>query len=66
VTTPDFRILDAGSIAVLTPQNIAAIAWVENNIGEHQTWAGGVVIEHRYVLDILTGIESDGLTVAGR
>jgi len=61
---PDFRLLDAGSICVLTPQNTAAKTWVNENIGDHQEWAGGVVIEHRYVLDIIQGIAADGLTIA--
>jgi len=65
VTTPDFRLIDAGTIAVLTPQTDAGTDWVEEFIpDDHQQWAGGVVIEHRFVLDILTGIEGDGLTVA--
>jgi hypothetical protein len=61
---PDFRLLNAGTIAVLTPCSDSAREWVEEYIPEdHQEWAGGVVIEHRFVLDILSGIDGVGLTV---
>jgi hypothetical protein len=61
---PDFRLLNAGTIAVLTPCSTAAEDWVDEYIDpDHQEWAGGVVIEHRFVLDILNGIDGVGLTV---
>jgi hypothetical protein len=65
VSRVDFRLINAGTIAVLTPYTAAGKAWVSTHIDpDHQQWAGGVVIEHRFVLDILNGIEGDGLTVA--
>lgn len=61
---PDFSFLDEGTIAVLTPQTDAARAWVDEHIDpDHMQWAGGVVIEHRFVLDIITGLDSEGLTI---
>ncbi len=60
----DFSILNEGSILVLTPETDEGQAWVEENLpGDALRWAGGYVIEPRYMEDILTGILSDGLTV---
>jgi hypothetical protein len=70
MTPYDFRLQDEGTIVVLHPCNDAARTWIDDNIYGHpvdlnpQWWGGGIVIEHRFVLDILQGIESDGLTVA--
>ncbi len=60
----DFSLSDHGSIVLLHPLTFAARAWVEEHIDpDHQEWAGSVVIEPRYVLDIVRGIEADGLEV---
>ena len=66
MTPYDFRLQDEGTIVILHPCNDAAGDWLYEHVAEPQWWGGGVVIEHRFVLDILQGIESDGLTVAGR
>jgi hypothetical protein len=61
---PDFRLEDQGTIAILFPQNDAAEDWVFQNLPSDATrWAGGIVIEHRYVGDIVFGIRNDGLVV---
>ena len=60
----DFRFTDHGSICLLTPLSAQALDWVENNLPkERQTWGGGIVIEPRYVDDIVEGFMEDGLTV---
>lgn len=60
----DFDLYDHGSLCVLIPMTRAAARWLSDNIGEDATtWGGGVVIEPRYVDDILLGIDDDGLTV---
>jgi hypothetical protein len=64
---PDFTILVDGSIALLTPVSKSAHDWVEQNIGRDnglQPWWPTVVIEHRYVADILEGVRNDGLVIA--
>jgi hypothetical protein len=60
---PDFQIQNEGSLVILYPQSDAGRNWIAEHIGEHQEWCGGVVIESRYVGDVLAGIESDGLEV---
>jgi hypothetical protein len=65
--TPDFRLQNEGTIAVLYPENDAAREWLdENSYSDENTptwWGGGIVIEHRYVLDIAEGIVRCGLTI---
>jgi hypothetical protein len=65
---PDFSFQNHGSICILTPLTPAAEDWFSEHLPvdnpETQFWAGGIVIEPRYVLDIISGIQSDGLSVA--
>lgn len=66
-TTPDFAILNAGSIFILTAITEAADAWVEEKVGindETQYWGQkGIVVEHRYIDDIIAGIRESELTL---
>lgn len=59
-----FALVDHGSIAILTARTQAARDWIAENMPAHaQTWSGGgVVIEPRYALPILDGIDDAGLT----
>ncbi len=63
---PDFLIENHGSIFLLKPQTDLAISWVEENIGQDNgfqpNWPN-VVIEHRYIADIVAGIKDDGFAV---
>jgi hypothetical protein len=62
---PDFTLSRTGSLAILTPLSAAGNAWACSRLyhAETQFYAGGVVLEPRYVADIVEGIENDGLTV---
>ena len=67
--TPDFIFRNEGTIGVLFPKTDVAEQWLTDNVGaEAQYFCGcapsdrGLVIEHRYVQDILFGIHNDGLT----
>lgn len=68
LTEYDFRLQNEGSIFVLHPENDAARGWIEDHLygdefSDPQWWGGGVVIEHRFVQDIVIGIVNDGLTI---
>jgi len=65
-SSPDFICSGNGSLYLLRPLNqIIARLWIETHIHpEHQTFAGSVVVEHRYVWDVLRGILEDGLAVS--
>jgi hypothetical protein len=64
--TPDFICENHGSIFLLKPLTPSAESWLEENIGQEnafQPYWPTCVIEHRYVSDIVAGIENDGLAV---
>lgn len=63
----DFAFSNHGSICVLMPLTRAARAWLECNVinEETQIWAGGVVVEPRYVGALVQGIYQDGFTIDG-
>jgi hypothetical protein len=66
VNAPDFKVLGHGSTYILTPLTPAAHDWVSEFLPEDaQRWAGGVVIEHRYISDVVSGAQRDGLSVRG-
>ena len=63
---PDFSLVDHGSIWLLTPNTPQANAWVADNIiiAEDSQWSGrALVIEPRFVPDIVEGFQQEGLTV---
>lgn len=62
----DFLVENHGSICILQPLTADAHQWVEDNIAQNeetQYWAGGIVVEPRYMGPILVGIANDGLVV---
>jgi len=62
----DFAIENHGSIFLLKPYTKAAKAWVNENIGQdngYQPMWPTVVLEVRYVDNVLQGIANDGLAV---
>jgi hypothetical protein len=63
---PDFVVEDHGSIFLLKPLTPPATSWVEDHIGQenaYQPYLPTVVVEHRYIADIVAGIQNDGLAV---
>ena len=62
----DFLLENHGSIFLLRPQTTSARLWVDENIGHYngyQPYYPTVVVEHRYIANIVEGIENDGLAV---
>ncbi len=63
---PDFVVESHSSIFLLRPQNEQAVSWVNAHIGSEngfQPYWPTVVVEHRYIADIVAGIQTDGLAV---
>lgn len=61
---PDFNVSNHGSIFLLFPNSKDAHDWVEERLPEErQTFGRAIVVEHRYIADIVDGILCDGLTV---
>ncbi len=64
MSTKDFTIRNEGTIYILVPNTESAQEWVDDNIEDnYQPWAGGVVVGHRYIVDLSEGIINAGLSV---
>lgn len=60
----DFTVQNHGSIFILTPHTPEAEAWVEEHIPDDaQLWGNGIVVEHRFIDNIVEGARADGLEV---
>jgi hypothetical protein len=60
----DFLVHGGGSVYLLRPISPAGAAWADQHIPSDATWFGGaIVVEHRYIRDIVVGATCDGLTV---
>jgi hypothetical protein len=63
---PDFVVENHGSIFPLKPQSVPTISWIAEHIDQdkgYQPHFPAVIVEHRYVADIVAGIQNDGLDV---
>jgi hypothetical protein len=61
---PDFRVTGGGSVFLLHPVSKAAKAWASEHLPEDaQRFGNAVVVEHRYISDVVHGAMADGLTV---
>lgn len=61
----DFTISFQGTISILYPKSTAAVEWIDEHVPTYTAWCGGVVIDHRYVGDIVNGIHDAGLVIDG-
>jgi hypothetical protein len=60
----DFRVVNQVTLFLLTPMAPEANAWVEENLPkDRMTWGSSVVVEHRYIRDIVEEIILQGMTV---
>jgi hypothetical protein len=60
----DFTVQNEGSIFLLRPHTQSANDWIGEHIPDDaQFFGNAVVVEHRYIADIVAGIQSDGLEV---
>jgi hypothetical protein len=61
----DFTVQNEGSIFLLHPHTQAAQDWVSEHIpADAQRFGSAVVIEHRYICDIVDGIRALSLEVS--
>lgn len=62
----DIQIQNEGFIFLVHALTKKAKAWIQENINaEESTFFGSaLVVEHRYIRDVLAGMESDGLEIA--
>ena len=61
---PDIRVENHGSLFLLRPRTKRAACWLDEVIAEDaQYWGDAVVVEPRYVAEIVNGAREDGLEV---
>jgi hypothetical protein len=61
---PDFQVQNHGSIFLLEPITNAAVAWIDEHLpSDHMLFGACVVVEHRYIADIVEGAVAAGLVV---
>ena len=63
----DFEVIQTGSVCLLQPLTKLASNWVDKNIGAdngYQPYYPTVIVEPRYLGDIMEGIKTDGLQLA--
>jgi hypothetical protein len=60
----DFIVQDEGTIFLLQPLTDAAQEWIDEHIPEDAMYLrSAVVVEHRFICDIIAGVTSVGLRV---
>ena len=63
----DFTVNNQGTIFILTGITDSCKAWIEEHVGndETQAWGkDGIVVEHRYIQDIVNGLQAEGFVGA--
>jgi hypothetical protein len=59
----DFLVNNQGSIFLLTPVTEAATEWADEHLPEDAMHFGNaIVVEHRFIRDLVSGFMNDGLT----
>lgn len=60
----DVYIEHHGSVWLVSPQTGRALHWIAVSVDPEATWMGdALVVEHRYVEDVVEGMTADGLVV---
>jgi hypothetical protein len=63
-TQPDFFVENHGTIFLLQPLTPVANSWIQENLPEDRlAFGSAVVVEPRYITDIVRGAQADGLGV---
>jgi len=61
----DFQVINHGTLYLLIPNTPRAKQWVTDNLSrDHTKYNDASVIEHRYIGDIIDGIQADDLEIA--
>lgn len=64
-TKVDFQVVNHGSLYLLVPNTPRARQWIQDNLPQnHMKYDDASVIEHRYIGDIIDGIQADDLDIA--
>lgn len=53
------RVYNHGSICLVKPESDQEREWLEEHVSEPMWWAGGLVVEPRYVEPLLAGLAGE-------
>jgi hypothetical protein len=60
----DLKVENHGSIFLLRSMTEIGRDWLTEHIPDDATtWGGAIVVEHRFIADIVAGAQADGLNV---
>lgn len=65
---PDFNLIGApgDTVFLLDPETDAGATWIDENVGAGAQYLGRMlVVEHRYIFDIVEGLQADGYSIEG-
>jgi hypothetical protein len=65
MTQVDIELNDQGTIWLVTPRTAEATDWIADHVQDDaQWWGASLVVEHRYVGQLVEGMANDGLRIA--
>lgn len=63
----DFLISGGGTVYLCIPMNSDAAAHLQMNVSDDAQWVGdSLVVEHRYIVDLILGLQEEGFSVGRR
>ena len=63
--TLDFHVTGGGTVYLVTPLNGEAEEHLNGHTGEESLWLGNsLAVEHRFIADLVAGLQGDGFTVS--
>ena len=63
----DFSVESHGSIYLVLPSSQPARAWLQENVQADSQWiCGALAVEHRFIGDLLGGMNEAGLRMGGK
>jgi len=63
-TNLDVHVVNHGSLFAFELLTADAREWVDQNVSDDaQFFGGALMVEHRYAMDLATGMQNDGLEV---
>jgi hypothetical protein len=61
--TLDVEVANHGSIWTFTPLTLGAKQWIDDNVEDPMWFGDSLVVEHRFVQELIEGLQLDGIEV---
>lgn len=61
---PDLEVRNEGTLFLVDPRTDRGARWIGEHVADDATfWGQSLVVEHRYIADLVSGAQADGLRV---